>query len=147
MQNICCLRCGRLRFLGDSRILSSGPQASLEVGEHVGSAAPSRFILAQQSHRDQIVNVAQGRVVRALRELRPLLRRQLALEAIEQPVEDFALALVDARSRMALPETGLPQDGASVDSVPSKARPSSRGTTRASAVMSSVPFWVCSRMS
>ena len=76
----------------------------------VAGAAPARRVFGQDPPAHEFADVAQRGVVRALLECRPLRRRELAVEAIEQPVHDVALPLVDRRARVLLPEPRLAEE-------------------------------------
>jgi superfamily II DNA or RNA helicase len=97
--------------------------------------------------RQQLVDVAQGRVRRALGDGRPLAAGELALEAVEQPVEQLHLPLVHGRPRPALPEARLGQHGVERVLRPSTAR--CAGVEEPGEPLGDVQlrFWVRSRMS
>jgi hypothetical protein len=58
---------------------------------------------------EQIGDVAQRRIRRALLDSRPLRRRKLAFEAVQQTIQHIALTLVECIGRVLLPEARLLQ--------------------------------------
>jgi len=77
----------------------------------VAGAAPARIRFPQHAARQQVVDVAQCRVRRALGYGSPLAAGELAFEPVEQPVEQLHLTLVQGGGRPMLPETCLGQYG------------------------------------
>ena len=79
------------------------------LNERVARAPASGGILRKDATFDQVVDVAAGGILRALGEFRPLGRGELALEPIEQAVDDFLLPLVERLPGVRFPEPGFPK--------------------------------------
>src|SRR5882672_8672134 len=75
--------------------------------KRVTGASAAAFVLGKDTLVEQILNIAQGGIGRALLKQRPLGRRELALEPVQQAIEHVALALICFRCRMLLPEVCL----------------------------------------
>jgi hypothetical protein len=73
---------------------------------HNSYSAP-RLRLAQHTPRQQVVDVAQRGVGRALGDGGPFAAGELAVEAVEQTVEQLRLLFVEGCAGLALPEAGL----------------------------------------
>ena len=73
----------------------------------MGRTPTPRLILLQDTFANQILDVTQGRVLRAFGELGPFRRGQLAFEAIQQLIDDLALPFIEASACMLVPEPRL----------------------------------------
>jgi len=60
---------------------------------------------------NQLLDVTEGSVMRALPDLRPLRGSELSLEPIEHPIEDQPLPLIDCCTSKPIPEMRLAQNG------------------------------------
>src|SRR3954468_14672212 len=100
------------KFIGGSPLerrlvdagLGSGPQA-------IARAPASRLFPDEDAAFHEIIDVAQGRVLGALGDLRPFGRGELAGEPVEEAVEHRPLALIERSPRYTLPEPGLAENG------------------------------------
>src|SRR5882757_4693420 len=81
------------------------------MNQRIAGAPSTARVLPKDMAVDQIVDVAQSRVRGAFLELRPLARRELSEEAVEQPIDHVALAGIEGIARVCGPEFGLVQDG------------------------------------
>jgi hypothetical protein len=82
----------------------------VKLNQRVASAAAASSVFGEDTARDQIFDVAQGSVLRAFGKLRPFRRCQLAFEAVEQPVQNEALPLVERRGGMRFPKAPFSED-------------------------------------
>src|SRR3546814_16356957 len=80
--------------------------------QRIAGAASAGGILHKNTSLDQIVDVAQGGVGRRLGNRRPFGIGQLALEPVQKPVQDLALAFVQRLHRARFPEQRLAHDPA-----------------------------------
>ena len=97
--------------LGIAARLTSASGIRLLIRQFVAGAAPAAGRLLQHAQFQQLGDVAQRGVGRALGDGCPLAAGELALEAVEQTVEQLHLPLVQRRACPALPETRLDQHG------------------------------------
>ncbi len=81
------------------------------VVQLVAGTTPARRRFPQDATCQQFGDVAQRRVRRTFGDRCPLAAGELAFEAIEQPIEQLYLALVQRRSGPALPEPRFGQHG------------------------------------
>ena len=79
--------------------------------QFVAGAAAAGRAADEDAAVDQIADVAIGRVLGTAVHPRPFRRGELALEAVQQPVEGLRLAWVEGFGGMGFPEPGLVQDG------------------------------------
>src|SRR5271155_2362327 len=80
------------------------------LGQGIARAAPAGGVPDEHAALYEAVDVAQGRILGALGDLRPFRRRELADEAVEQAVDHVALAAVEGSARVFLPEARLPEN-------------------------------------
>ncbi|CRI63417.1 hypothetical protein THIOKS11320066 [Thiocapsa sp. KS1] len=66
---------------------------------------------SQYARCEQIIDVSEGRVRRTLGNGRPLTAGELAFEAVEQPVKQLHLSLIQRRGRPSLPEPCFNEHG------------------------------------
>src|SRR5690606_24549566 len=94
-----------------AKSFSRSPKARLsrQIVQLVAGPAPARLRSPQHTPREQVVDVAQRRVWRALGDRRPLAAGELTFKAIEQLVQQLHLSLVQWRGCPALPEPRLGQ--------------------------------------
>ncbi len=98
--------------------------------ERVARAPAAGRILRQDAPFDQVVDVAVGRVLGAFGQLRPFRRGELALEPVQQPVDDLPLPVVERLPGVDFPEPGFPEDARQGEPPRRRRRgPGSRGTT------------------
>lgn len=98
------------------------------IDKTVAGASAAARVLLENAPVHQVQNVTLGRILRADGELRPFGRGQLALEAIQHPVEHLDLAAVERLGRKPLPETRLEEHGR--QSLPCARRPAGRLVSR-----------------
>ena len=101
----------------------------------------------QHTMRDELRDIAQRRVLRALREGGPLAGRQLPFESVEQPMQDLDLTLVHREAGTYLPEACLDQNRIERRVSVIDARPSASRNHASHAVTSSEPRCVRSSTS
>src|SRR4029450_13402855 len=85
---------------------------TLRGRERVAGAASTALVPLQYPAFQEVLDITQRRVGRALLDLRPLGRGQLALEVAEKPVQHVSLAVVEGRASVFFPEArGLEHPG------------------------------------
>lgn len=77
--------------------------------QFIPRTAPAAFQLAQHATRQQVIDIAQCGVRRALAQRRPLGVGKLAFKAVQHAVEHLGLPRVYGRAGPALPELGFVQ--------------------------------------
>ncbi len=77
------------------RMVKDVPPDLRRPGEGIGRAAATRGVPHQHAAPDEVIDVAERGVLRAFRELGPFGRIELAVEAIQKPVDDEALPVVE----------------------------------------------------
>src|SRR5688572_6723091 len=65
-----------------------------QASERITRAAPTGLVANENSMLDELLDVSQCRITRALRQRRPLRGRQLPLEAFEHAVNHQPLTLI-----------------------------------------------------
>ena len=96
-------------MLTDQLIASSNSSEFESVTQHIRRAATAPLGLAQHTALDQVRDVAQRGVGRALGHGGPLAAGQFAFDAVEHAVEQFDLAFVHGRGGPLLPEACFAQ--------------------------------------
>jgi Xaa-Pro aminopeptidase len=75
--------------------------------EGVACTSASTFVLGEDALINEVLNVAQGRVGRALLNCSPFARCQLALETVQRTIQHVALPIIDLCSGKPFPELRL----------------------------------------
>jgi hypothetical protein len=79
--------------------------------EGVACTSASTFVLGEDALINEVLNVAQGRVGRALLNCSPFARCQLALETVQRTIQHVALPIIDLCSGKPFPELRLFKHG------------------------------------
>ena len=82
-----------------------------QATQRIAGATPTGFHFAQHTARQKIIDVTQRRIRRTFGDRRPLAAGELAVESIQQPLEQFHLTFVERYGGPSMPEARLDQHG------------------------------------